>query len=313
MRFEWSDLRIFLAVCEAGSMTRAAARCHLTLAAVSARMRKLEETVGVALLRRHARGVQPSPAGEALAVHARVLFEQMQAIESDLLRAPRVAVRRCVLLVNSSALAGSLADVLAMFSPAPDQPLLVRESYSEATVQAVRSGAADLGIVSDAVDVRGLVTADLGADPLVVAVPRGHALASRDSISLQEALGQPWVSWGEHGALSAHLQMRALALGTPIVPRVTYPALPGLLRWIEEGHGVTVLPAATVRGSASTRIACVPLADRWARRRLLVCRVDDEDRCRSALFTHIAASFRTVEAGTLNPAVPAPASPSAAG
>jgi hypothetical protein len=69
MRFDWTDLQVFLQVCEAGSMTRAATRCHLTLAAVSSRIRNLEEVNGIVLLVRHARGVSPAAAGEVVARH----------------------------------------------------------------------------------------------------------------------------------------------------------------------------------------------------------------------------------------------------
>src|SRR3954469_25692842 len=104
MRFDWTDLRIFLHVCEAGSMTSAAERSHLTVAAVSARMRWLEESNGLVLLERHARSVCPTPAGEVLAAHARVVFEQVLALERDLLHAAPQPARRLVLLANSSAL-----------------------------------------------------------------------------------------------------------------------------------------------------------------------------------------------------------------
>jgi DNA-binding transcriptional LysR family regulator len=284
MRFAWADLQIFLHVCEAGSMTAAAERCHLTLAAVSARVRSLEEANGVVLLQRHARGVSPTTAGEVLARHARLLFGHVQELERDLLHARPGTLRPTVLLANSSALARPLAEALLEPSGSDTQPeTIVRESPSEATVIAIRSGAADVGIVSDAVDTRGLVKEELGPDPLVLVVPRGHALARRESVSFQEVLELPWVTWGEQSAITAHLLMRALALGARLPGRLTYPRVAGVLQLVRRGAGVTVLPQAVVDQDAAEGIACVRLDDPWAQRRLVACRLDDGNGMRARL------------------------------
>ncbi|HEX7891531.1 MAG TPA: LysR family transcriptional regulator [Ramlibacter sp.] len=281
MRFDWTDLQIFLHVCEAGSMTGAAARCHLTLAAVSARIRSLEDSSGIVLLERQARGVTPTPAGEVLAAHARVVFDQLQQLERDLLHRRSGTAPQTVLLANSAALARPLADALV----APEQgAVLVRESASEATVQALLSGAADVGIVSDAVVTRGLVAMDLGPDPLVAVVAQAHPLAARSSVRFDEVLEQPWIAWGEQSALSTHLQLRAVASGHRIQARITYPRLDGVLRLVARGLGVTILPQALVAShAAASAIACLPLEDAWANRRLLVCHLEGDEPARRQL------------------------------
>lgn len=290
MRLDWTDLRIFLHVCEAGSMTGAAARCHLTLAAVSARIRSLEESSGIVLLDRQARGVTPTAAGEVLAAHARVVFGQLQQLERDLLHRGGGTAPRLVLLANSAALARPLADALA----APEHgSLLVRESASEATVQALLSGAADVGIVSDAVATRGLVAVDLGPDPLMAVVPATHPLARRARVRFDEVLGEPWITWGEQSALSTHLQLRAVASGHRIQPRITYPRLDGVLRLVARGLGVTILPEALLaahRGGGP--IAHLALEDPWANRRLLACHVAGDDPAREQLAQAIAGLWR---------------------
>ena len=291
MRFDWTDLRIFLHVCEAGSMTGAALRCHLTLAAVSARIRNLEETNGVTLLERLPRGVAPTPAGEVLAAHARLVFDQMQRLEHDLVLGPGESGRPAVVLANSSALARPIVEALAAVElPEGCRATLVRESSSEASVQALRSGAADIGIVSDAVDTHGLVAQDLGPDPLMLAVARAHPFAGCESVRFGAVVAQPWVMWGERSALSTHLQMQAIALGTRINARFTYPRLEGVLDLVRKGLGVTVLPQAVVQGHpAAGRVACVPLDESWARRRLLVCHSRSDEPWRGLLADTLVA------------------------
>ncbi|MGV3571435.1 MAG: LysR family transcriptional regulator [Ramlibacter sp.] len=269
MHFGWTDLQIFLHVCESGSMTAGAARSHLTLAAASARIRALEEASGVLLLARQPRGVTPTAAGTVLAGHARLVLEQVQRLEHDLVHARAAPVRPLVILANSSALARPWTLALAESQHAP---VLVRESASEVAVRSLRSGCADVGIVSDAVETEGLATHELGPDPLVLVVAQDHAWAGRESVRFAEASRLAWVSWGERSALSTHLLLRAAACGVQLVPGFTYPTAGGVLQLVALGLGVTVLPEAVVHQHGAVEgIACVRLDDRWAQRRLLAC------------------------------------------
>src|SRR6516164_799538 len=70
MRFDFADLRLFLFVVEAASITHGAARAGMALASASERIRLMEESLGAALLDRHRRGVRVTPAGAALASRA---------------------------------------------------------------------------------------------------------------------------------------------------------------------------------------------------------------------------------------------------
>lgn len=286
MHFGWTDLRIFLHVCEAGSMTGAAARCHLTLAAVSARMKGLEEATGVLLLARGPRGVTPTPAGAVLAGHARLVFEQMERLDRDLLHARAAPARPLVILANSAALARPWAAALAGLH---GTPVLVRESASEVSVRSVQSGAADVAVVSDAVDTGGLASRALGPDPLVLVVAGEHAWARRASMRFSEAVKEPWIAWGEQSALSTHLLLRAARSGVQLAPRFTYPAASGVLQLVARGLGFTVLPEAVVHQHGAVQgLACVRLEDPWAERRLLVCHAMQADAVRVNVSEQIA-------------------------
>jgi DNA-binding transcriptional ArsR family regulator len=62
------DVLVFLNVARCGSITKAADRLNMVQSNVTARIKKLEDALGVTLLRRHARGVKLSSGGEAFAV-----------------------------------------------------------------------------------------------------------------------------------------------------------------------------------------------------------------------------------------------------
>ncbi|MEH2511467.1 DNA-binding transcriptional LysR family regulator [Nitrobacteraceae bacterium AZCC 1564] len=63
MRFDLTDLRLFLHIVEAESITQGAERAGLALPSASARIRGMEETNRIPLLDRNSRGVRPTPAG----------------------------------------------------------------------------------------------------------------------------------------------------------------------------------------------------------------------------------------------------------
>src|SRR5438045_7718764 len=84
MRFDLIDLRLFLHVVEAGSITHGAERMHLAVAAASTRIRNMELALGTALLQRQRLGVQPTPAGRTLVHHARLMLQQAERMRGEL-------------------------------------------------------------------------------------------------------------------------------------------------------------------------------------------------------------------------------------
>ena len=76
------SLRLFLAVCEEGSIVRCADREATVPSAVSKRMAALEALMGLPLLRRGPRGMEPTDAGQSLARHAREVLAGMERLRS---------------------------------------------------------------------------------------------------------------------------------------------------------------------------------------------------------------------------------------
>ena len=87
MKFDLTDLQLFLNIVDAGSITAGAERSHLALASASERLRKMEQSLGIALLVRLPRGTEVTAAGAALAHHARLMWAwfQMRSIQKDCL------------------------------------------------------------------------------------------------------------------------------------------------------------------------------------------------------------------------------------
>ncbi|HRO53982.1 MAG TPA: LysR family transcriptional regulator, partial [Alicycliphilus sp.] len=86
MRYELSDLRLFLEIAQARSLTAGAAAVFITPSAASYRLKNLEQALGTALFERTPRGMDPTPAGEAMLAHVRELFEGIERMQGDVSR-----------------------------------------------------------------------------------------------------------------------------------------------------------------------------------------------------------------------------------
>ena len=115
MRFDFVDLRLFLFVVEAASITHGAARAGMALASASERIRLMEESLGAALLDRHRRGVRVTPAGVALAHHAQLVMLQLERMRGELSEHADGVRGRVRLFANTTASAEFLPASLAAF------------------------------------------------------------------------------------------------------------------------------------------------------------------------------------------------------
>ena len=269
---DWTTLRIFLAALELGSVTRAADRCGIATSAAAKRIQDLEADCGVLLLERAARGVRPTPAGEAFARHGRALLDLAARLADDLRAFAAGGLGSVRLHATASAIAGHrLAEALAEFAAErPGIQVELREDTSLPILQNLLEGRADLGIVTSSDRVpTGLEAHPWHEDHLLAVMPAGHPLAARASIGFGEVLNEPLVGVLESGALSLLLEEQAQRLGRGLRYRFRVASTDAARRLVAAGHGVTVMPDGVARPyEAALGLAGVPLAEPWARRRL---------------------------------------------
>ena len=266
MAFEIGDLRLFVAVVDLGSMTRAAAREHLSLPSASARIRVLEGQAGALLLHRHRRGATPTATGLLLAGHARAVLARHERLRSELAEGGGATV---VLQANGSA-ATLLPALLVPFlraHPDVDVDLVLRTS--QRIVAAVAEGRIELGVAADGVDLGRLDARPLRRDRLVVVVPPGHPLDGRPGAALAECLEHPFVGLVEGNPLPELLLGHARPLGVRPRYRARLPDTAAVLAAVAAGVGIAVLPEAAVPGPA-VPLTAVPLTDPWAERTLVL-------------------------------------------
>ena len=273
MHFDLVDLRLYLNVVQAGNITAGASLSHLSLAAASARIRAMEASLGVAFLHRSRRGVSPTPAGQALAQHARLLLQHVERMNHDLAEYAQGFKGRIRLLCNTAALTEYLPELLADFvRQHPNISVDQQELTSLRITHALRQDAADIGVISNAVDTRDLQTRPFRDDPLVLVIPLDHPLANRPDLSFSDTLSHDYVGLSASSALAVYLEEQALHMGFRMQVRIRAEGFDGVLRMVARGAGLGVVPKATIaRWQAPRTFKVVNLGEPWADRKLLLC------------------------------------------
>lgn len=269
-----TTLRLFAAVCEAGSIARAAHEHHLVASAVSKRLAALEHAYGTALLERRRRGVAPTAAGQALLEHVRSLLFTLDRARADLAGFAGGVSGHVRILASASAIAEALLHDVATFLRDPAHRAVkidIEERVSGDIVRGVREGVAPIGVCWDSAEREGLQALPYRRDRLALAVPRGHALARRRAVPYAQTLAYEHVALPPATAVHQLLRRAAAQAGQPFVCRIVVSNFDAALRVVAAGLAVSVIPIEV--GAAYAKwldVAMVPLSDRWARRRFVI-------------------------------------------
>lgn len=266
------DVEAFVAVAERASFHLAAQDLALSPSAVSRRVARLEERLGVRLLERTSRRVALTPAGRAFLARGRELLQ---------------SASEAVLAVGEENRRGGLVTLAAVFSSTrhlvpealarfrtrhPQVRVRLEDLYADEVVEAVLSGRADLGITFVGPDEAEVLFEPLFEEPFVVALPRGHPLAAREVLRWRDLAGEPlvavWKGSGNRVLLDAALARGGLSLGWAIQVRHSNTAL----SLVEAGLGIAVVPRSTLPPRAGP-LVWRPLVEPRVRRTLGIVRV----------------------------------------
>ncbi|MGV1768375.1 LysR family transcriptional regulator [Rhizobium rhizogenes] len=263
------DLRsaqIFLTVIEEGSIAKAASRENLVSSAISKRLQELELSVGVTLLERSQQGVRLTPAGEAMARHARLVvqaFKQMRAEMADYAKGIRGHVR---IRVSASSLAAGLSEQVLSFSAKhSDVKLDLEELETPAIVRGIVEGTADIGIGPNIFPSDHLEIVPYSSYDLALAVPASHPLAGRERLRYEETLAYDHVEQPQSSALAQLLEYASKQSSLIKRTRIRVRGFDGVCHMIGLGMGIGVVPLFLSRTyELQYDLKFVPLEDSWA-------------------------------------------------
>jgi len=268
--FDVRTLELICAAAEAGSISRAAARMHIALAASSRRIAQFEAKAGVRVFERHARGIRLTSEGRVLLTRIQLALGGMDSLTATIEDLKSGATEHLALLACDSAITQFLPAVLRDFlAEYPGTKVTIEERRSNDIIRAVVERQRSLGIVWGDVDPRGLVTELFARDELVLVVPKGHALARRRSVRFIEALAQDFVCLEMESPIYLWLQREASRLNRTLRARIQVRSFDALCRMVESGLGVGVVPRLAALGfQPAMAIAMVELREPWIHRNL---------------------------------------------
>jgi DNA-binding transcriptional LysR family regulator len=296
MRFDLTDLRLFVQVVENSSITHGADQANMALASASARIKGMEDALGVPLLERGPRGVKPTPAGRALIHHAHMVLQQLERMRGELGKYAHGLKGHVRLLSNTIASTEFLPQPLAAFlAHHPTVDIDLEERPSHEIVQAVAEGSADAGVVVESDDLAKLETFPFATDRLVLVTSRDHPLNRCRQLAFHEALDQDFVGLSRGSALQETLGRQATLAGRPLKLRVRLSGFDAICRMVEHGAGVAVIPETATRFRRRAAIKVVQLTDAWAQRKLVICvrRFDELSDHAKQLVEHLKAQYRS--------------------
>jgi len=273
LHHDLQSLRIFLMACELRSISKAAERLNVALSAASRRLSLLEQELGTALVIRRPHGIEPTAAGVTMMNYARDVLRLGDSLEMRL-EEHRSGIRGYVRVsASSSVLVQRLARDLSQFvQDNPQIKVNLEERPSEATVFAVLSKQADLGVIVRDSPVDGLRIIDYSGDRLAVAVPADHRFSQYPALRYSDILDEDMVALESGTATHRLLSMRANELGRPMKVRVQVRSFEVMCLMIKQGLGIGILPELAARPlSEALDIRLVTLAEPWARREYAIC------------------------------------------
>jgi len=287
-------LKLFVGVCEEGSITRVSDSASIVGSAISKRLAQLEHTMGTPLLVRRKRGLEPTPAGETLAEYARGMLASAERMESEMGAYASGVKGQVRVLATTSMMMGALPSDIAAFMDMPehrDIQVNMEQRMSPELVQGLLEGSAALGFCWDAADLTGLQTRTYLHEHLAVAMHAGHPLARRKTLKFEQTLEHPQVGLPPGSAMQKVLWRAAAATGKVLVPRVVVSTFDSALRVAQARLAIAVVPQEAAQPYVSVYgLKLVPLSDEWAERRIAICYRDDRSLSRAAkrLVEHLA-------------------------
>ncbi|MBW3652562.1 MAG: LysR family transcriptional regulator [Actinobacteria bacterium] len=258
------QLQYVLASLEHGSFSAAAQALHLAQPSLSEQIRLLEAELGVALFQRVGRGLVPTEAARALRPHAEAALAAVEAARASVGAVRELRAGTAAFGTFGTARTYLGTDLVEDFRRShPDVRVRIVGQNSSETVEAIRDGELEAGLVVLPVDDRGLeIRPAMRDEVLYVSGDRGRL---RLAMTMQRLASAPLIlseaSWGSEDPTRRQLRELAQRAGVTIEPQIDVEDVEVALELAARGLGDTIAPAGMLRRLASSELGWVPFAE----------------------------------------------------
>jgi LysR family hydrogen peroxide-inducible transcriptional activator len=272
-----TELRYVVAVARERHFGRAAEACFVSQPTLSVAIKKLEDELDCKLFERGGNEVSVTPIGEEIVRQAQQVIEQAQGIKEiakrgkDPLSGPlRLGV---IYTIGPYLLPDLVKQTIAL---TPQMPLMLQENFTTKLLDMLRTGELDAAILAEPFPDTGLAVAPLYDEPFMVAVPKAHALAARDTIPAEELKRETMLLLGTGHCFRDHVlevcpeYARFSSDAEGIRKSFEGSSLETIKYMVSSGMGITVVPQLSVPAEPQSHLAFVRFADPVPTRRVVL-------------------------------------------
>jgi DNA-binding transcriptional LysR family regulator len=256
MRVDYLGLEAFVAIAEYGSFQRAADALHLSQAALSHRLRKIEADIGSPLLIRSSREVSLTAIGQGLLPEARALLTRLNDVYQSVRTGGRRQARQLTFACLPSIANVLLSEVLTtMAERLPDSTFELLDIPVNQISEAVRSGTAAFGVTIVAAEMPDLQLLPLVEEDYHLFLREDHPLAQRDYVMVKDIIGQRLARIRSQSKNRQLLDTTFGALGEKINWQFEVQNGVMALQLVRAGMAVTILPESAIAIAPATLVS----------------------------------------------------------
>jgi LysR family transcriptional regulator, benzoate and cis,cis-muconate-responsive activator of ben and cat genes len=260
---ELRHLRYFIAAAEEENISRAALKLHVSQPGISRQIRDLEEEIGFKLFERTAKSLKLTEAGKVFLKEARAVLQRADdAIKNA--RAVSAGTRELHIGYAPSLTARFLPQALRAFQSAmPNVRVKLHDCSTEEMLADLRQGKLQLALTVrvDARVLREFNFTELARETLMLAISPKHRFAKNRSLTLDQIVREPIVSYSRNDYPEAYRMVLTLFAGLKIKPKIVeeHDSVSSLIAAVEAGAGVAVVPN-SLKCTAGWRLKFVPIS-----------------------------------------------------
>lgn len=266
------DVKLLTEVAGAKSLTRGAEACFMSASAASARIKKIEESLGRQLFIRTPQGLTPTSIGLTVVKHAHVIRNEIDLMLAEITSETQDATGSVTLMANSLSMHVYVPPVLERFLlKFPAINIDLHEKTSLDICRMLRQGSCDIGIVSIDSEIETIETHLYKTEKLVLIAPPNHPLSKEKRIKFSGATAFDFIGLTDSSALQAFLNRMMEKNKIKLKNRIQVQAFETLCSLVDSGVGVSLVPqSVALKCAERLRISVIELEDHWSTRELKI-------------------------------------------
>jgi molybdate transport repressor ModE-like protein len=306
MRLDTTTIRLVLAIVEEGSISRAADKLGLAVAAASRRVSDLEEQLGAKLFRRVPHGVDITESGDKLLQYIRQIDNLVDRLEGDAHALNRGLDGRITIGAPKAVIIESLAhEISEIQRKYPRISLTIVEENSKIVQQLLRDKVIDIGIYEKKSGFLHLPQSPYREDRLVLVYSRAHFQFADGPVGIDNILDTPIVSLGRGSAILSAVRRAYRSRGRLFRNNFTVSGFDTMLTLVRHGLGVGLMPPDVLRSFHPEKtLASAELEGDWHHRSYVLSCVEghaqqqtlrnvvNELLCRTSVATDVGKALR---------------------